>query len=491
VTQKICIIESNEIPIRVWQKYCETYRDSTLAAIFKQGKLYTTRADDVSNDFLYPSQTWASLNTGTSFDEHQVHWYNDPKPDLKKFWWHQAAMEGRRVGLVNVLHTSPLAALLDEAQYDFVLPDCFASTCDTKPERYSEFQSLNLQLTERNGRASTTEIGDVTKWAAKTLLNPARFGVGKFALIEAIRAVPPLLNSRERLRNMQFLPLSSIFFDLMKECDSEISVMFTNHVAAAQHRYWYALFPDDYAKTLYEKSWVDRYRNDILDAVGLLDRYLKKLTAYCSATGRILIIVSSMGQHANHKLTPEYIRATSEGYRLDDPAKFLAAVLGENSAIFERAMVPQYTYSFPDVESSMAACQRIEQFFRLNPELQGSTVNLADTKMTVTLWMHGALPPYLNVEQGRLTLEALGFRILHVDDHHSGCHHPDGTLLVWNDKRDELFSSHSTPTSFSYLDYACELRRYLGLSCLVPRYGAEGLTVKRSGSISHRPQLNS
>lgn len=469
MTKKICVVETNEVPIRVWQEYCKAYPESTLARMFGQGKLYCTRADDVPDDFLYPSQTWASLNTGVPYEQHQIHWYNDPKPDRSLFWWHQAAKNGKHVGLVNVLHTSPLSALRDEASYDFVLPDCFSPTVDTFPSRYEAFQSLNLQLTEKNGRASTSGLSDLRRLAGKAVFNPGTFGLSPFTVIETARAAPGILRSRERLRSLQFPPLGSIFLDLVKRHDCDIAVMFTNHIAAAQHRYWYALFPQDYPEQVYDEAWVGKYRNDILNAVDLFDRYMKKLSAFCEATDRILIVVSSMGQQANRTLTREYVSGTSLAHRLDKPVKFINAVLGRNLARFERAMVPQYTYVFPDTASATKAMARLRRFLEINPALRGSSVDIVGTKVTVTIWVSGT-PADLQIEMGSLPLDAFGFQTLQVEDHHAGCHSPDGTLLVWNDRRDELFSSRDTPESFSYLRYANELRRYLGLA--TPRTGA-------------------
>jgi hypothetical protein len=110
----------------VWKEYCKIYPDSVVARLFGQGELYRTIADDVAYEFLYSPQSWASLNTGLPYAEHRIHWYNDPIPNMGLFWWHQAAVSGKRVGLVNVLHTSPLSALRKEADYDFLLPDCFS-----------------------------------------------------------------------------------------------------------------------------------------------------------------------------------------------------------------------------------------------------------------------------------------------------------------------------------------------------------------------------
>lgn len=142
--RRLCIIEACEVPLRVWQTYADRHPASTIARLLTQGKVFRTVADDVEDEQLYPSQTCASLNTGLPYEEHGIRWYNDPKPDRHQFWWHQAACWGKRVSLVNVLHSSPLSELAAEGDYAFLIPDCFAADSDTHPENYRQFQELAI-----------------------------------------------------------------------------------------------------------------------------------------------------------------------------------------------------------------------------------------------------------------------------------------------------------------------------------------------------------
>ncbi|RJF95880.1 hypothetical protein [Noviherbaspirillum saxi] len=461
--QKICVLEVNEVPIRVWKTYSEQVPTSAVRRLFSEGKLYKTSADDVTADFLYPSQTWASLNTGLSYDAHQIHWYNDPKPQPDQFWWHQAALSGRRVGLVNVLHTSPLDHYLTQAPYSFLVPDCFAPNTQTFPARYCPFQSMNLQLAKTNGRIASSRVSELFTLAKKSLADPAGFGVTPFTILEGMYTLPKLIKSRERLRNLQFPPLGSIFFSLLQQNDPDIAVLFTNHIAAAQHRYWYALFPNDYAEAIYSDAWVHKYRNDILDAVGIFDRFLKKVSAFCKATDRILLIVSSMGQQANRKLSSSAVAGRRREFSLSDPLAFLRAAIGPTSARLEGAMVPQYTISFDTSSQAEYAARQMADFLRNNPSLSESSVYVANNKLTMSLLFSSDAP--ISIYDGKkVGLTTVGVRGFDIDDHHSGCHHADGTLLIWNDTNDALFSPQVTPSSFSYLRYAAELRRYLHLN---------------------------
>ncbi|MEQ1519033.1 MAG: hypothetical protein ABL931_21345, partial [Usitatibacteraceae bacterium] len=296
----------------------------------------------------------------------------------------------------------------------------------------------------------------------RSLTRPANFGLSLFTVWQCLRAFPKVLRSRERLRNLQFPPLGSIFFRLIREKDPDVAVMFTNHIAATQHRYWYALFPDDYAEQLYSREWVNKYKSDIMDAVELFDAYLAQLMAFCKVSNRVLVLVSSMGQHANQKLKRDAVTNANWDFRLDAPLKLISTVVGKKMKVrFEGAMIPQYTYSFDDLEAAESAGGQLRAWIAENDSLFG-VVDVNAAKLTLTLKVKRRVGS-LRVAGAQIAIGEFGLVQLEVDDHHSGRHQPQGVLAIWNDQSDLLFPTQSTPPSFSYLQYAPEMRRYLGL----------------------------
>jgi len=89
--------------------------------------------------------------------------------------------------------------------------------------------------------------------------------------------VNAFLHNGERARGAQFPLVGEIFLNAIKKHKPELAVIFTNLVAANMHRYWYGLFPQDYSIQLYPKSWVEKYKYEILAAMDDLDAYLKEL----------------------------------------------------------------------------------------------------------------------------------------------------------------------------------------------------------------------
>ena len=85
--------------------------------------IYTTKALDIEKDRLYPSQTWASFNTGKHFSEHKCYWYSN-KLNNKDLIWNNLASKNISVGILGSLYSSKYPSDLTSNQnYKFYLPD--------------------------------------------------------------------------------------------------------------------------------------------------------------------------------------------------------------------------------------------------------------------------------------------------------------------------------------------------------------------------------
>ncbi len=123
MAQKLIIIEINEMPLRVFQRFQKLRPGSHLDELLKSSQVIETLAQDVEQSFLYPSQSWASLNTGAPYSAHKIHWYNDPKPDEYPLYWKTLANHGFSIGIVNSLHSSPAEQYAgSNKNYKFVIP---------------------------------------------------------------------------------------------------------------------------------------------------------------------------------------------------------------------------------------------------------------------------------------------------------------------------------------------------------------------------------
>lgn len=424
--RKLVVVEANEVPRRVIEDLGPTGRIPFLSELLDSGRLIQTVADQPEPRELYPSQTWASVNTGVPFDEHGVYWYGDPKPERFPMYWQTAARSGRSVGLVNTLHSSPVRTQCGDGDYRFVVPDSFSPEPEAIPAELIPFQQANAALTAANGRTvdlrrAPAELLALTRSLPKLGLTARTLtGIGQLACGVALRRTP-----KERLRSGQFMLLQDLFLRLLDERSPDLAIFFTNHVAAAMHRYWYAMYPGDFEEEHYDEVWVDRYRDEIAVALTGLDRYLQRLSVWCEAEDRTLMVLSSMGQGPSGTLRSDGgLEAV-----IVDPRCFLDAIgVGPEIEVLG-SMVPQLTLdcgsaaTAAEVALTLAGVEAGEVFWDVDGE---------DTVVTLTYHLDPVSIDAVELAGARYPVSALGVTVYEVDDHSSGRHIPQGILGVAN-----------------------------------------------------------
>ncbi len=416
---RLLVVEANEVPLRVIELAASQGRAPALAQLMASGSVVETVVDETLPREMYPSQTWASFGTGRPWSEHGIWWYHDPKPADMPFYWQTAAAEGRSVGLVNVLHSSPLDDRFEHG-FDFVVPDCFATDSNTRPAALTEFQALNLRLTQQSSRKASLALG---KSELKALGSLRHLGlraetisqIGRLVMGVATGSIPA-----ERLRSGQFLLMRDLFLRLVRTHDPDLGVFFTNHVAAMMHRYWFAAFPDDYTEAWYDDAWVDRYKNEIPMAVEMLDGLVEQLLKMSQKTGHHIAIVSSMGQQASGRETD----GRTQDAVVANPEAFLR-VLGIDDADIGNAMNPQISMTFTSAARAKDVVAMLEA---LDHDLEDLEVDRVDAVVTIT-YEFGPEPNGLTIGGLRHDLADIGVVVHDVDDHSSGRHSPNGILL--------------------------------------------------------------
>lgn len=456
--QKITVIETNEIPLRIFKHYQSIKPNSTISHLLDNSLVLETIAQDVEESFLYPSQTWASFNTGSSYDLHKIHWYNDPKPKEFPLYWKILADNGLNIGLVNTLHSSPAKHYADSNNYKFVIPDCFAIDSFTKPSYYKDFQALNLKATSQNSRVSTLKAP--LKEGLTTVLNLPRYGISTKTIFDGVNLVSKILSKRiakERLRNLQFPLLADIFLKQLQKHQPDFAILFTNHVAANMHRYWYGLFDNDWSYELYDELWINKYSHEIIEALDLLDYYLKQLVELSKKNNHILIIVSSMGQHANQKLPEGIQKLKTHDFRLDNVRKFVDKLtLNPFEYKVEAGMVPQYSLEFPNSIEAEKCFTEIQSSIKSLEDIE-LKIDLNINTITLTVYLNPNANSY-SIKGNDFTYSEIGFVKFKVEDHHSGCHCPEGSLIIFNSN-----TSSSQTQTVDYLEYAPAMLKYFGI----------------------------
>lgn len=461
--KKAVVIEINEVPLTLLKHYKKIKPKSKIAFLLDESLVVETQVKDVEESFLYPSQTWGSINTGTAYDLHKIHWYNDPKSDMYPLYWKIIAESGLNVGLINTLHSSPADSYINDSNYKFVIPDCFASNNRTKPEMYQDFQALNTSATSENSRTATMNFP--RQKAVSTLLKSPALGIKSKTLLDSASLVAKIKMGRvnkERLRNLQFVLLADIFFKQLKTQDVDLAILFTNHVAANMHRYWYGLFPEEYSRTLYDQEWISKYSSEIMVSLDLLDNFLERLIKYCHQQERALILVSSMGQTANEKLTetPQYL------YKLKNIDKLIAQLCPGKDYEYQvdLGMIPQYSLSFTSEVEAQECFTIINDII---PYLKNIWLEIDLNQNTITISTNlSASEDRFFIKEKSYSYDDLGYEQLLIEAHHTARHCPEGTLIIYNSE-----TSNTSENTVDYLEYAPAMLKFFDLE--TPEYMSE------------------
>ncbi|QSV71533.1 MAG: hypothetical protein HEQ20_13210 [Aphanizomenon flos-aquae KM1D3_PB] len=458
MNQKIIVFEANEIPLRVFKHYQSIKPNSSISSLLDNSLVLETLAKDVDEPFLYPSQTWASFNTGSPYELHKIHWYNDPKSPDTPLYWKLLAENGFSIGLVNTLHSSPTSSYANNDNYKFLIPDCFAVDSFTKPDYYQAFQKLNLKLTSSNSRVSTLKTP--LQETLSAIPSFPKYGIRTKTIIDAGRVVTQILlkkSNKERLRNLQFPVIADMFIHQLHKHEPDLSILFTNHVAANMHRYWYGLFPDDYQSKLYDQDWMNKYSHEIMESLDMLDYYLHELIEISKRKNTILLVVSSMGQNANKKLVDGVQHLKTHDFRLEDAKKLVDKLTVSNFKYkVESGMVPQYSLEFSNLEESKNCFLEIKESIKTLENINlVADLNANVITLTVNLDSNSEL---YRVRDNSFKFSELGFVKFKIEDHHSGCHCPEGSLIIFNSK-----TASAKSEKINYLEYTPAILNYFGV----------------------------
>jgi hypothetical protein len=297
--RKIIFFELNEVPYRVLDRCLAQHPTGALAKVLGRGQQYETIAADSGE--LSPTKTWPTVHRGVSSERHGLSNFGQDLTEVDRAFppvWQILTDHGVKVGVFGSFFTFPMPQRMEN--YDFYMPDAFASTSDAHPQSMEAFQRFNLSMS----RASMRNVsGGVDVRGVLGLIPHLRklgftggtlLSVAKQLLLE--RRNPRM---KTRRRSYQTVLSFDIFFRHLETLRPDFCTFFTNHVAAAMHRYWAATFPQDYDHFGLDDGWVTAYSHEIDFAMDQTERMLARLTDFVERHPEYqLMIVTSMGQAA-------------------------------------------------------------------------------------------------------------------------------------------------------------------------------------------------
>ncbi len=335
--KKIILFELNEVPYRILDNYVGNHPHSFMAKFLNKCQQYETFTED--NIALDPWISWPTFHRGVNDEQHGIlHLGQVAEKEIDERFppiWKRLRQAGASVGVFGSLNT----AITEEniRDYSFYLPDYFAGDASAYPETLLNFHRFNLELTRKSAR--NVSRGIPWKGSFGFLEATIRGGLQADTVVElGTQIVSEFVNKQNRIRRraMQPLVMCDLFLKQLEETRPDFSTFYTNHVAAAMHRYWAALLPGDYKAGELDSQWVSSYHEEIPFAIQKLELMLQKVVRFTEKNPEFsLIVASSMGQAAiAYQKTYEFLTITNVD-------KFMGAIgVPEGSYAIAPAMVP-------------------------------------------------------------------------------------------------------------------------------------------------------
>jgi hypothetical protein len=426
-----------------------------------RGRQYQTHAEDKAR-FIMPWSTWPSFHRGVYDEVHRIFKFGQWEAQTDAQYppiWALLVRNGIRTGVFSSMQSSPLPQ--NGREYAFYFPDMFSSTAATQPEDLEALQEFNLLMTRESARNISRRID--LRAGGRVVLNSTKLGLRPQTYVDiGMHLARELINPIRKTRRRAYQPmiLLDAFCKQVERTKPQFSTFFTNHVAAAMHRYWAAAFPGDYQDFQLDDAWVKKYAGEIEFAMSKLDEIVGRLASFVEANEEyMLVIATSMGQAA---IPATHVR---EFLTIVDVNKFMAK-FGVTPQEFEErpAMVPDFSF--------MVSPEKAEHFHRQLGKLRvgGKDPGIHRDGCFFHVSVYDERPGLVTVrlDESEEPLAELGLGyLIHEDEVACTAQHvPEGSLIVYSPHSNA--NIHGARTDVSALEFAPSVMRHFGLE--VPGY---------------------
>jgi len=468
--RKVILFEANEIPFRIFDDYVEKRPRSHLAKLMATSKQLSTVCEDQVE--LDPWISWPTLHRGVIDEEHHILHLGQSLDFADQHYapiWRLLSSQGIKVGVMGSLHSSNIPD--DVESYAFYVPDFFANQSVAHPPDLVAFQQFNLLMTRRSAR--NVDTGLPLRSAVEFLKYYTTHGLSRSSVTATFKELAAeTFHQHLRCRRRSIQPLLSldVFLHLMDRTQPDFATLYTNHVAAAMHRYWAAAYPDDPGGTVMPDEWRRLYKDEIRYAMDCLDLMLGRLMKLAKRNDYMLLVCGSMGQAA-HKS-----EATSGFVTIVDLDQFMTRMGLSRADWTERhAMVPCVSVAV-DTAKADAFEERLRS---ISYEGQSMTLEkrevppLSYDRLGETFHLFVYFERYAGQSTAEFAGVPVPFELLgwgfyrHQDNIDCSARHtPHGLLLAYDPVVRRVKASYRAP--ISTLDIAPTLLDYFGVP--VPNY---------------------
>lgn len=422
---KIILFELNEVPIKIIDYYRKLRPQSWLAKNMGQMKKFETYCENGGH--ISPWNTWPTLHRGVTNQEHFISDFNQDLSEVDKTYptiWKILAQHNIKTGVFGSLHSYPPPET--QGHYSFYVPDVFATGSECFPKNVELFQDINLRLSRKSARNVDSAIPYKDMFRLFGKIGSLGFQ-GSTMKDVASHLVQERTNRWKTVRRRTYQTVLSfdVFFKLLKKEKPDFTTFFTNHVASSQHRYWAAVFPDEYEDLKYDEEWIATYENEILFTMGKADDMLRKLAQFVDKNPAYkLMITSSMGQEAVESEPIE-----TQLYVTNHETFFKQFGLDANEFEFLPSMLPQFNYFVKDA----TAFKRQLDTLKVNGK-QVQYREMGEGRFSIDLGQQNLKTTAIELNGKAIALEDSGMKNVVIEDKSSATayHIPEGHCYIYH-----------------------------------------------------------
>lgn len=427
MSSNVILFELNEVPLKIIDYYIDAYPKSNFARLMQSSRVYESVAEDVGH--LSPWITWPSLHRGVANSEHYISDFGQDLGEIDRAYppiWQMLARAGVPTGVCGSLHSYPIPA--DRENYRFYIPDIFAADAQCIPEAIEPFQDFCLGMARESGRNVSSKVPLAS--AASLLRTLPELGITAKTVTDlAGQILGERVDSTRlvRRRTYQSVLAFDVFMRQLTRRPPAFSTFFTNHVASAMHRYWAALFPDEYETAAFDDEWRARFGNEILFAMTKADDMLGRLLRHVDRhPGTELIVATSMGQEA---VETEAMETQLYVTKPDRFVEQLGVARGEWKT--RPAMLPSFNFEVPADKADYVAARLKSMTVngsRVSHRISGEgffSVDFGHPNLRDTVVMIG---------NDSVSLAECGLENVEIQDRSgtTAYHIPEGTLMIYD-----------------------------------------------------------
>lgn len=310
----ILLLEINEIPWRLVDRYAGRPEFERISRFLKQSHQFTTVAVDTGE--LSPWVTWPTFHRGMNNEKHGIkNLGQDPATFRGRPIWQDIRNQGGSIGICGSMQSWPP---IDPGENGFYIPDTFAHNERCYPPYLNALQAFNLSQVRMNGRV----VSRALPRASETIRAASSFVKSGITVGTCARIAGQLLGERLDSSWAARRPVfqTILFWDVFRKHFNArrppaFSTFFTNHVAGVMHRYWDDVFPQDFSERKHAAG--DSNEPLMRFALGVLDDILAEVLGWAVDNPELVVILaSSMGQDAVHRPNHEGVELVVEDLAL-------------------------------------------------------------------------------------------------------------------------------------------------------------------------------